>query len=132
MKATLVFTVLGILLTKGVFAQSDDHKDTTQNYTVNEVMPEFKGGYEGLLKFIGKHLKYPKAARKNNINGWVHVGFTVGLTGDISDVEVVNGLSPECDEEAVRVVKLFPRWKPGKRNGDIVPVRFVLPIRFRN
>jgi protein TonB len=84
---------------------------------------------EGLRSFITSNLKYPAEARKQGIEGSVFVSFIVEKDGAITDAVVVKGLSPEMDEEAVRVTKLT-QWIPGQQNGKIVRSRFVLPIKY--
>ena len=83
-----------------------------------------------MLQYIGKKIKYPAMAQRENIQGLVVVTFVVAQNGDIKDAEVVKGLGYGMDEEAIRVVSSMPRWKPGKQNGKPVPVRYTLPIRF--
>lgn len=102
-----------------------------QVFTVVEQMPEFEGGLEAMMKFIGKNLKYPSAARRMGIEGQVFVQFVVDAEGKISEVKTIKGISAECDKEAERVIKMMPPWKAGKQNGKPVKVRFVLPIRFK-
>jgi protein TonB len=84
-----------------------------------------------MMKFIGKNLKYPSAARRMGIEGQVFVQFVVDAEGKISEVKTIKGISAECDKEAERVIKMMPPWKAGKQNGKPVKVRFVLPIRFK-
>lgn len=99
-------------------------------YTYVEQMPTFPGGETEMLKFIGKNVVYPSAAKRSGLEGTVYIQFTVGRTGEISDIKVVKGLGGGTDEEAIRVVKMMPKWKAGKQNGREVPVRFTLPFRF--
>ncbi len=101
------------------------------NYTYAEVMPEFEGGYEALLKYLQKNIKYPSIAKENQIEGKVVLNFVVNTEGDLSHVSVIRGIGGGCDEEAIRVVSAMPKWKPGRHNGKTVPVRFTLPISFR-
>jgi len=100
-------------------------------YTIIEQMPQYPGGEEELLAFIGNNLKYPIIAQENGIQGRVVIRFVVSKTGTISNVEVLRSLDPACDREAVRVVKLLKQWIPGKQNGVNVPVYYTLPITFR-
>lgn len=99
--------------------------------TIAEVMPKFPGGEEAMQKFINENLKYPVVAQESGISGRVTLRFVVTKTGEISDVQVVRGIDPSCDREALRVVKSMPRWLPGQQNGKNVPVYFTLPIVFR-
>ncbi|AMM50149.1 hypothetical protein TH61_01735 [Rufibacter sp. DG15C] len=96
-----------------------------------ERMPEFDGGMNALMKFVGKNLRYPPAAQKSGIEGTVVLSFVVSPTGEIGGIEVLKGLGYGTEEEVVRVIKKMPRWKPGMQNGNAVPVKFTLPIRLQ-
>jgi len=115
---------------------ADIKKNVTQEdpekiWEVIEQMPQFPGGEGELSKFLGSNIKYPVIAQENGIEGKVIIGFIVSKTGVISDVQVLRSLDPSCDKEAIRVVKLLPRWIPGKQNGVNVNVKFTLPVAFR-
>lgn len=107
-----------------------EEKDETP-FDVVEQMPQFPGGQEELLRYIGKNLKYPTIAQENGVQGRTIIGFVVGKDGKISDVKVLRGFDSYCDKEAVRVVQSMPAWIPGKQNGRAVPVRYTLPVTFR-
>jgi len=96
-----------------------------------EQMPDFPGGTEELLKYIGQNTKYPALARETEVQGVVYVNFVVERDGRISSVKVIRGIGAGCDEEAVRVVKTMPQWNPGRQNGKPVRVSFNIPIRFQ-
>lgn len=100
-------------------------------FTVVEQQAEFPGGMEALVKFLQKNVKYPAIARRMGVEGSVFVSFVVDKAGAISDIQIVKGISAECDKEAVRVVGMMPPWKPGKQNGKSVKSRFVLPVKFK-
>jgi protein TonB len=100
-------------------------------FTVVEQQAEFPGGFESMAKFLSRNMKYPAAARRMGVEGSVYVSFVIDKEGNISDPEVIKGISGECDKEAIRVIKLMPPWKPGKQNGKAVRCRFVLPIKFK-
>ncbi len=100
-------------------------------YTYVEQPPIFPGGEDKLMEYLGNNLKYPSFARENDIKGKVFVTFVVNDNGKISDVKLLRGIGGGCDEEAIRVVKAMPTWKPGKQNGNAVPVQFNLPIQFQ-
>ena len=100
-------------------------------FDVVEQKPQFPGGDAALLKFISEHLHYPPMAQENNIQGRVVVQFVVTKTGAVGDVRVVRGKDPDLDKEAVRVVKLLPKFIPGKMNGHAVNVWYTLPIQFK-
>ncbi|WP_114781961.1 energy transducer TonB [Botryobacter ruber] len=99
-------------------------------YTYAEQMPSFPGGERAMFAFLAKHMKYPQQAINAGIEGQVFVSFVVSRTGDISEIQVLRGLGAGCDEEAVRVIQSMPKWTPGKQNGNAVPVRYNLPIKF--
>ena len=96
-----------------------------------EQNPEFAGGMNALLKFLQKNLRYPSPAVNANVMGKVYMQFLVGQDGNISKVDVVKGIGFGCDEEAERVVKLMPKWSPGRQSGRAVAVKFTLPISFQ-
>lgn len=100
-------------------------------FTIVEQMPEFNGGMAELMAYIGKNTNYPSQARRMGVEGTVYVQFVIEVDGSVSTVEIVRGIGAGCDEEATRIIKNMPKWKPGKQNGDPVKVRFVLPIKFR-
>lgn len=106
-------------------------EDENKIFMVVEQQPEFEGGYEAMMNFIRKNMRYPASARRMGIDGTVYVSFVVGKDGTINDVKVLRGISADCDKEAVRVVQMMPPWKPGKQNGKAVFVRFNLPIKFK-
>lgn len=96
-----------------------------------ELMPLFPGGEKELMAFITKNLKYPAIPAENGIQGRVVIRFVVSKTGDVTDVQIMKGLDPACDREAVRVVKTMPRWIPGRQNGRAVAVYYTLPVTYR-
>ena len=100
-------------------------------FQVVEEMPQFPGGLGEAMKFLAKNIKYPVEAQQAKIEGRVIVRFVVGRDGSVSNVEVVRGVSPELDAEAVRVVSLMPKWIPGKQRGKAVAVKYTMPIMFR-
>ncbi|MCC9135524.1 energy transducer TonB [Pontibacter silvestris] len=100
-------------------------------YTFVEQMPEFRGGEEAMLNFLGTNIKYPEAARNAGVEGLTIVSFVVEKDGTVSDIATLKSLSPETDQEAKRVVKqMSGNWKAGKQAGELVRVQYTLPIRF--
>jgi len=99
-------------------------------YKSVEQMPEYPGGDEALMRFIQHNIKYPKVEAENDIQGKVVVGFVIGEDGSINDISIKKGVNKGIDEEAIRVVKLLPKFKPGKQKGEPVKVAFILPINF--
>ena len=96
-----------------------------------EQMPEFPGGDDALMAYIPRNIKYPASALENEIEGVVMVNFVVNSDGSISKVNVTKGIKGGCDEEASRVVRNMPKWKPGKNGGKPVPVFFDVPVNFK-
>lgn len=100
-------------------------------FTFVEQPPTFPGGEEALAKFLSKNIHYPRVAQENAISGTVFVQFVVDSEGNIKDVKTVGAAKGGgLEEEAIRVVKIMPKWKAGKQNGRQVSVQFNLPIRF--
>ncbi|MBW8684465.1 energy transducer TonB [Chitinophaga rhizophila] len=100
-------------------------------FTFVEQPPTFPGGEEALAKFLSKNIRYPRVAQENAISGTVFVQFVVDSDGNIKDVKTVGAAKGGgLEEEAIRVVKIMPKWKAGKQNGRQVSVQFNLPIRF--
>jgi protein TonB len=100
-------------------------------FTFVEQPPTFPGGEDALAKYLSKNIRYPRVAQENGISGTVFVQFVVDSEGTIKDVKTVGAAKGGgLEEEAVRVVKTMPKWKPGKQNGRQVSVQFNLPIRF--
>lgn len=95
------------------------------------VAPEFPNGGEALYKYIAENLHYPEQAKSDGVQGKVVVQFTVMDNGDIVNVEVAKGIGGGCDEEALRVVKSMPKWKPAIYEGKPVNVQYCIPINFK-
>jgi protein TonB len=95
-----------------------------------EVAAEYKGGMEALFKFVSRNIKYPAIARRMEIEGTVFVSFVVGKSGEIMDAQVIKGIHPSCDAEALRVINLMKDWSAGRQGGQPVKVRMVIPIKF--
>ena len=96
-----------------------------------EQMPEFPGGQEGLVNYLVENLNYPEKAKAKKITGKVYVSFVVERDGSISNVKVLRDIGYGCGEEAVRVVKAMPHWKPGMQRGKNVRVQYTLPLNFQ-
>lgn len=107
-------------------------KDDDKAYNVVEEMPQFPGGPAALMKFLGENIKYPKEAGTICVTGRVLVSFIVDTDGSITDVALMKSLSPEFDNEAMRVVKAMPKWIPGKQKGKPVRVKYAIPVVFRS
>ena len=105
--------------------------DVDSVYEHVEQMPEFPGGQYAFLNFIAKNLRYPTVAYTNKIQGKTVVSFVVEPDGSIDNVEVFKSSTNVLDEEAVRVVKKSPKWKPGMIDGKPVRVKYCVPVNFR-
>lgn len=103
-----------------------------KRFTVVEIMPEFPGGEAALRKFLRDHIRYPAMAQDAGVSGMIFVRFVVGKDGRIIEVETIGAKKGAgLEEEAMRVVRKMPKWKPGRQNGENVPVYFSLPVNFR-
>jgi protein TonB len=100
-------------------------------FTIVEEMPAYPGGDAKLYEYLGKNIKYPQIARESGIQGRVFVNFVVEPDGSVSNVKVMRGIGGGCDEEAVRVIKTMPKWKPGKQRGKAVRVSYQIPVVFK-
>jgi protein TonB len=111
---------------------SQNSNSTEQEpFVFAEQMPEFIGGDNALMAFLQKNIKYPAKALKNNIQGVVMINFVVHTDGSIRKANVTKGIGGGCDEEALRVIKKMPKWKPGMQAGKAVPVYFDVPVNFK-
>ena len=131
-KLLATLSVLAILFTVNTTAMAQNKKASNGKvFEKAEIMPEFPGGEQAMINFVATKVTYPKEAMEKEISGRVLVGFIVEKDGSITETEVVKGIGGGCDEEAVRVVKAMPKWKPGKQKGKPVRVHFMLPIIFK-
>lgn len=100
-------------------------------FQIVEEMPAFPGGERALMEYVLKNVKYPQIARETGIQGRVFVGFVVEPDGSVSNVKILRGIGGGCDEEAMRVIKSLPKWKPGKQRGKAVRVSYQIPVVFK-
>ncbi|GAB6394792.1 MAG: protein TonB [Bacteroidales bacterium] len=112
-------------------AQEEEEESAQPIFTIVEEMPKFPGGDGELLKFLSSSIKYPVIAQENGIQGRVICAFVVNRDGSVVDAEVVRGVDPSLDKEALRVVNTMPKWTPGKQRGKPVRVKYTVPITFR-
>lgn len=105
-------------------------EDSNFIYRYVETIPEFSGGTDSMYSFLKAQLRYPVMAQTNKIQGTVLAEFVIEKDGTIGNVKILISLSPDCDEEALRVIKLMPKWNPGKQLGKPVRSYYTLPVRF--
>ena len=111
--------------------QSVGNRITEWMGDIVEHHPSFPGGQQALLDFLRQNVNYPEQAKKDSIEGRVVVGFVIDTDGSITDPKIVRSVHPLLDAEALRVVKLMPKWEPGSENGTPVKVKYNLPISFK-
>jgi TonB family protein len=99
-------------------------------FLIVEEMPEFPGGADAMGKYITNNIIYPKEAVKKGISGVVYVQFVVEKDGLVDQVKIARGVHELLDNEAIRVVKSMPKWKPGMQKGEPVSVSFIIPVNF--
>ena len=146
-------SVIKVLLTLPVFAllillntQCDNTKpneekksvpatevETIQDsiHRVTEVMPQYPGGPNEMMRYIQENIKYPQSAKDNKIEGRVYVSFVVEKDGSITNAAVMRGIDKECDAEALRVVASMPKWTPGQHKGEVVRTQFTIPVYYK-
>jgi len=108
-----------------------DPSNITGPLATADIMPAFPGGEAALYRFLSNQIRYPEDALRNKIEGKVYIRFVVQADGAITDVDVLRGIGYGCDQEALRVVQMMPRWVPGELGGTKVPVYSSLAIEFK-
>jgi len=109
----------------------EEESDEVFQFAVIDDKPEFPGGMAKLMEYLGKNIKFPKIAEDHGVQGRVFIQFVINKVGKVTNVEVVRGVDPYLDKEALRVVKAMPSWKPGKQRGKAVKVSYIVPINFK-
>lgn len=112
------------------YSKTNSEIANSEVFSIVEKMPEYPYGEKELQGFIAHQLRYPKDALQEGDAGQVVCSFIVGADGSISNIEVVQGLNPKLDLEAMRVLSLMSNWIPGEKNGEKVNVRCMIPIEF--
>lgn len=105
--------------------------DDDRVYDVVEENASFPGGDTECMKWLQKNIKYPSICQEQGVQGRVIVAFVVNRDGSIVDVKVVRSPDENLSNEAVRVVKMMPKWKPARQGNKTVRSRFNLPVMFR-
>ena len=123
-----IIIVLITLLSLGGYAQSD--KDNAAIVLTEKEKPKYPGGDAELKKYLSLNLHYPNPAMEQKIEGEVLISFIIDVEGGISDIKIIKGLGYGCDEEALRVVRAMPQWRPARRKGKAIKVAYRLPVVF--
>jgi protein TonB len=105
-------------------------EEERQIFIIVEESAGYPGGDAARQNFLRENLKYPAIARESGIQGTVYVTFVVERDGSLTDIKILRGIGGGCDEEAMRVVKMMPKWAPGKQRGKPVRCQFNMPIKF--
>ena len=111
--------------------REEEEASENQIFEFLEEVPEFPGGPEKMMKWLNENVKYPAIAQENNIQGRVMVSFVVEKDGSVSNVNILRGVDPSLDKEAIRLVSAMPKWKPGRQTGKPVRARFNIPVTFK-
>ncbi len=126
--------ILAIDLTEGLDDKSPiaiDENDNPLDFRVVERLPEFPGGMVEFMKWLTKTLKYPMVARQNEIQGKVIVSFIINQDGEVTSPKILQSVDPDLDREAMRVVRIMPKWKAGENKGKSCRTYMCLPIVFK-
>lgn len=130
-QAVVTQTGTGTPSTAGPVGPVMEEVDENMIYEVVEHEPEFPGGMQALLEWLGKNIKYPSICQEQGIQGRVFASFVVNKDGSIVDVKITRSPDPNLAKEAERVLKLMPRWRPGQQGGKPVRVKYAVPVNFR-
>ncbi len=132
---SVILLSIAIQTTQGIAQDLPQKPDSVQKsnsiFTIVDQQPEFPSGEAEMMKYIQKNLKYPPFARENGIQGRMAVSFSVERDGSITDIKVIRSPAEELSQEAIRIVKNMPKWKPGLQRGKPLRVKYILPITFR-
>lgn len=132
MKKLIIMALMAVFGLTTVSAQKTVVAKKNQKvFDIVEQMPEYPGGQAALFEFISKNVKYPEDAVKKKVEGKVFVTFVVDTDGKITDVSLLRKVFPSLDAEAIRVISAMPNWIPGKQKGQVVRVKYTVPIMFR-
>ena len=132
MKKFIIMALMAVFGLTTVSAQKTVVAKKNQKvFYIVEQMPEYPGGQAALFEFISKNVKYPEDAVKKKVEGKVFVTFVVDTDGKITDVSLLRKVFPSLDAEAIRVISAMPNWIPGKQKGQVVRVKYTVPIMFR-
>ncbi len=135
-----IFLFISFALLSTVFATAQDVTNPVTSATTNETpkndekpdkIAMFPGGLDAYVRYLTANLQYPPKALRDKTEGTVVLEFIVDKTGEIRNVKVLHSLSPECDKEAIRMVKAMPRWFAAEKDGKKVDCRYTCPVTFK-
>ena len=123
---------LGVEIMDYVEVEEEVVEEEAIPFQLVEEKPSFNGGDANQFsKWVNSRLVYPEIAKENGVQGRVTLQFTVEKDGTVTKVKVLRGVDPSLDKEAVRVVSMSPKWKPGKQRDRAVPVTYTFPVIFQ-
>ena len=123
---------LGVEIMDYVEVEEEVVEEEAIPFQLVEEKPSFQGGDANQFsKWVNSRLQYPEIAKENGVQGRVTLQFTVEKDGTVTKVRVLRGVDPSLDKEAVRVVSMSPKWKPGKQRDRAVPVTYTFPVIFQ-
>ena len=123
---------LGVEIMDYVEVEEEVVEEEAIPFQLVEEKPSFQGGDANTFsKWVNQRLEYPEIAKENGVQGRVTLQFTVEKDGSVTKVKVLRGVDPSLDKEAVRVVSMSPKWKPGKQRDRAVPVTYTFPVIFQ-
>ena len=123
---------LGVEIMDYVEVEEEVVEEEAIPFQLVEEKPSFQGGDANQFsKWVNQRLEYPEIAKENGVQGRVTLQFTVEKDGSVTKVRVLRGVDPSLDKEAVRVVSMSPKWKPGKQRDRAVPVTYTFPVIFQ-
>lgn len=135
MKKIFIIIAFVFAWTICAFAQMDVVSSQPENDTIylsSEQLPEFPGGQQAMFQYIADNVEYPVFARMNGIQGRTICQFIVNKNGSLSDIKILKSSgNKELDEEAVNVIASMPKWIPGRSAGEIVRVKYTIPVTFK-
>ncbi len=126
MKKIFLFSILSLLFVGASFAQTQVEPIKYQS----DVQPEFVGGMDAMMSYMGENLKYPEAAKNAGIQGTIYVQLTIEKDGKVTEAIAVRGGDADLVAEALRVISEMPNWTPGQHEGKLVRTSMTLPVKF--
>lgn len=127
----MVIALMGAATLNAQESNAKTVKKADKIYDQVDQMPEFKGGMDALMKYMGDNVTYPEKAKEEKIEGKVFVSFVVNEKGKVTQAKIMKGANKLLDKEALRVINKMPDWTPGKHEGKNVNVKMHLPINFK-